>query len=175
MKKIIVSLFTTILLFSCDSNQNITSFKIKNPYISEIVVENVSVSIFPGDAGGIEPNVNRWRRQLNLSPLSIEQLSKEKLNNPLLGDYYLFHEINNNENRAIIAAIIPQENQTIFVKMNTSATLSYDRKYEFSLFCQSLYFNENKQIIWNAPKNWIQKDPIDMSEVFFEIKSSDEN
>ena len=177
MKNIIVVIIGSIILFSCDSNQNITSFKIKNPYLSKTktIIENVSVSIFPGDAGGIEQNVNRWRRQLNLPPQNIDVISKESMNNPLLGRYYLFHEFNNTENKAIIAAIIPQKNQTIFIKMNTSSALAYDRKYEFILFCQSLYFSEDNKIVWNAPKNWTEKNPVNMSEVFFEIKNSDED
>ncbi len=201
-------IIATIFLFSCDSNKNITSFKIKNPYLSEddrdfvwdadsrtivdknptsntpiqfldknsnIVNENVSISIFPGEAGGIVQNVNRWRRQLNLNPLSLDNINKEAMNNPLLGDYYLFHETNDKENKSIIAAIIPQKDNTIFIKMNTSALLSYDRKYEFTLFCQSLYLNEAQELVWNAPKDWIEKEPINMSKAFFEIKYSDEN
>ena len=78
-------------------------------------------------------------------------------------------------NQAILGAIINQKNQTIFIKMNTSALLSYDRKYEFQLFCQSLYFDENKILIWNAPKNWITKEPIPMSIAYFEIKNSNED
>ena len=201
-------IIATIFLFSCDSNKNITSFKIKNPYLSDrdrdfvldadsrtivdknptsntptqfvdknsnIVNENVSISIFPGEAGGVVQNVNRWRRQLNLNPLSLENINKEAMNNPLLGDYYLFHETNDKENKSIIAAIIPQKDNTIFIKMNTSALLSYDRKYEFTLFCQSLYLNEAQELVWNAPKDWIEKEPINMSKAFFEIKHSDEN
>ena len=201
-------IIATIFLFSCDSNKNITSFKIKNPYLSDrdrdfvldadsrtivdknptsntpiqfldknsnIVNENVSISIFPGEAGGIVQNVNRWRRQLNLNPLSLDNINKEAMNNPLLGNYYLFHETNDKENKSIIAAIIPQKDNTIFIKMNTSALLSYDRKYEFILFCQSLYLSEAQELVWNAPKGWIEKEPINMSKAFFEIKYSDEN
>ena len=188
-------IIATIFLFSCDSNKNITSFKIKNPYLSDrdrnlvlnvdsqtivdknsnIVNENVSISIFPGEAGGIKQNVNRWRRQLNLTPLPLDNINKEAMNNPLLGDYYLFHETNDKENKSIIAAIIPQKDNTIFIKMNTSALLSYDRKYEFTLFCQSLYLDEAQELVWNAPKGWIEKEPINMSKAFFEIKHSDEN
>jgi len=175
MNNIIVVLIATIFLFSCDSNKNITSFKIKNPYLSTLK-ENVSVSIFPGDAGGIEKNINRWRRQLNLTPLSIENINKETMNNPLLNcNYYLFHEINNQENKAILAAIIPQKDNTIFIKMNTSELLSYDRKYEFILFCQSLHFNDIQELVWTTPKGWIEKEPINMSKAFFEIRHSDEN
>jgi hypothetical protein len=30
----------------------------------------VTISRFPGDVGGLVPNLNRWRRQVNLGPLS---------------------------------------------------------------------------------------------------------
>ena len=59
--------------------------------------------------------------------------------------------------------------------MNTSALLSSDRIYEFTLFCQSLYFNEIQELVWNTPKGWIEKEPINMSKAFFEIQNSDEN
>ena len=44
-----------------------------------------------------EKNVNRWKRQLNLPSKSIDLINKKNMNNPFLGDYYLFHEINNQE------------------------------------------------------------------------------
>ena len=168
-------LIVNFLIFSCDSKEDITSFKIKNPYKNKAlkIDENVSVSIFPGEAGGIEQNVNRWRRQLNLQPVSLESMNKEKKQNPFLGEYYIFLEQNNTIDKAIIAAIIPQEQQTIFIKMNTSAKLSYERKYELTLFTQSLYFDENKKINFNAPSNWLEKKPINMSTLYFEL--NDEN
>jgi len=164
-------LIVNFLIFSCDSKEDITSFKIKNPYKNKVlkIDENVSVGIFPGEAGGIEQNLNRWRRQLNLQPVSLESMNKEKKQNPFLGEYYIFLEQNNTIDKAIIAAIIPQEQQTIFIKMNTSAKLSYERKYELTLFTQSLYFDENKKINFNAPSNWLEKKPINMSTLYFEL------
>jgi len=177
MKKIIAVIITNIILFSCDSNQNITSFKIKNPYLinKKEINENVSISILPRKKNNIEQNINRWRNQLNLP--ATNNINTELIKSPFesIGEYYFVHEINNNMNQAILGAIINQKNQTIFIKMNTSALLSYDRKYEFQLFCQSLYFDENKILIWNAPKNWITKEPIPMSIAYFEIKNSNED
>jgi len=177
MKKIIAAIIANIILFSCDSNQNITSFKIKNPYLIEkkITNENVSISILPSKVNIVELNINRWRNQLNLPP--INNINTELIKSPFksIGEYYLVHEINNNTNQAILGAIINHTDQTIFIKMNTSAILSYDRRYEFQLFCQSLYFDENNMLIWNTPKNWIEKVPIQHSIAYFEIKHSNEN
>ena len=100
-------------------------------------------------------------------------MNKEKKQNPFLGEYYIFLEQNITIDKAIIAAIIPQDDQTIFIKMNTSADLAYERKYELSLFSQSLYFDENKKINFNAPSNWLEKKPINMSTLYFEL--NDEN
>ena len=36
----------------------------------------IVVSVFPGDAGGLAANINRWRNQVNLPPLSDADLSR---------------------------------------------------------------------------------------------------
>ncbi len=79
---------------------SIAYFEIENS------TDNIAISAFPGDAGGIEPNVNRWRRQLNLFPISIDKMKKDIMYSPFFGEYYIFHETNSN-NKSIIAAIIP--------------------------------------------------------------------
>ena len=171
MKKIIVAIIANIILFSCDSEPNITSFKIKNSYYSnKNIKENISISIFKGDGGGIEQNVNRWRSQLNLPAKKIQNMNSKIINSPFLGDFYIFYEFNPHNKKAIIGAIMPQNDQTIFIKINTSEILANERKYELELFCQSLYFNENKNLMWNAPKNWKQK-PVrsNLDVAYFEI------
>ena len=178
MKNIIVALIASIILFSCDSEPDITSFKIKNPYSNQKknIKENVSISIFSGDGGGLEKNVNRWRRQLNLPSEKIENLNLKIINNPYLNDIYIVHAINSSDYRAIIGAIIPQKDETIFIKINTSESMTNERKYELELFCKSLHFDENQNLLWNAPKNWIQKPPSsNLNIAYFEINDSDEN
>ena len=170
---IIISLF----LLSCNSEPNITTFKIKNPYLAnkKDVQENISVSVFPGEAGGEEQNINRWRRQIGLPPKTLESIIKIEYQNPFIGKYFAYDLVNKINDKAILAAIISQENQTIFIKMNTSATLINDRKYEFNLFCQSLYFDENQNIKGTSPNNWSQKKPINLSVLYYEIESNDED
>jgi hypothetical protein len=50
----------------------IESFKVDGPNASS---GDVSITAFPGEAGGLSSNLNRWRGQLQLPPLSNEQLS----------------------------------------------------------------------------------------------------
>ena len=170
---IIISLF----LLSCNSEPNITSFKIKNPYLAnkKDVKENISVTILHGEAGGEEQNINRWRGQIGLPLNNLESIIKTEYQNPFLGKYFLYDLVNTVNDKAILAAIIPQDNQTIFVKMNTSSRSINDRQYEFNLFCQSLYFDQNQKIVGNSPSNWIQKEPIDFSVLYYEIKDLDED
>ena len=70
--------------------------------------DNIAISIFPGEAGGIEENVNRWRKQLTLPAQNFNQFKKDIMNSPFFGDYYIFHETNTNN--SIIAAIIQIKN-----------------------------------------------------------------
>ena len=177
IKNITAFIITSLFLLSCNSEPNITTFKIKNPYLANKrdIQENVSVSIFPGEAGGEEQNINRWRRQINLPPKSLESTIKIEYQNPSLGKYFVYNLTNTINEKAILAAIIPQVDQTIFIKMNTSSSLINDRKYEFNLFCQSLYFDENQKISGTSPNNWIQKKPINLSVLYYEIKGNDED
>ena len=107
---------------------------------------DLSITVFPGDAGGIESNVNRWRRQINLTPLDLNQLMNESsTQSSMLGEYYIFDLYNENNNQAMIAAILPYYDnsnsiiETIFVKMMGSSDTLSDLKYEFELFCKSIH------------------------------------
>ena len=109
-------------------------------------IVDLSITVFPGDAGGIESNVNRWRRQINLTPLDLNQLMNESLiQSSMLGEFYIFDLYNESNNQAMIAAILPcyyNSNsiiETIFVKMMGSIDTLSDLKYEFELFCKSIH------------------------------------
>jgi len=110
-------------------------------------VIDVSIIIFPGDAGGIEQNVNRWRRQINLESQNIEPILKNAYKqSSMLGEYFIFYLENKTTNQSIIAAIIPYLDdeqtisETIFIKMNGSIHVLQELKYEFELFCKSMHW-----------------------------------
>ena len=108
---------------------------------------DLSITTFPGDAGGIEQNVNRWRRQINLDAQNIDLIIKDAQKaSSLLGDYFIFELTNKINTQTIIAAIIPyldnteSVSETIFIKMNGSENNLKELKYEFELFCKSIHW-----------------------------------
>tara|TARA_B110000263_G_scaffold144180_1_gene125085 strand:- start:3098 stop:3676 length:579 start_codon:yes stop_codon:yes gene_type:complete len=110
-------------------------------------IVDLSITIFPGDAGGIEQNVNRWRKQINLESQNIETILKNAYKeSSLLGKYFIFYLKNKTNGQSIIAAIIPYSDngqsisETIFIKMNGSVNVLQELKYEFELFCKSIHW-----------------------------------
>ena len=166
----------SIVLFSCNSENNITIYKIKKPEInntSTVLLKwvapktwevldpgnmllasfqafdsknepvNISLSMFPGDAGGLEGNVNRWRNQIGLPTQNNEQILNNIQNMmlPLLGNAQIVNLDNIPNNKSIIVVIIPnQKDQTIFVKIIGNSHTVYELKEEFDLFYQSIYW-----------------------------------
>src|ERR1700758_619522 len=55
------------------SEMRLGSFKVDGPNAASA---DVSVIAFPGEAGGLISNINRWRGQLQLPPLDEDQLSQ---------------------------------------------------------------------------------------------------
>ena len=101
--------------------------------------------MFPGNVGGIENNVNRWRNQINLKPQTMAEISKyiQDTTLPLLGDAQIVNLNNPQNNQGMKVVIIPnQNNQTIFVKMMGEFDFISELDYEFNLFLQSIYWGE---------------------------------
>lgn len=200
--KMIISVATIILLFSCDTKEKITTYKIKKPEVIQptevfsniIPIEapsditskqrndnalklnwttpsaweelepgnmlmanfnvidssknkstNISISMFPGNVGGIENNVNRWRNQINLKPQTMVEISKyiQDTTLPLLGDAQIVNLNNPQNNQGMKVVIIPnQNNQTIFVKMMGEFDSVSELDYEFNIFLQSIHWGE---------------------------------
>src|SRR6476469_7004286 len=55
------------------SEMRLGSFKVEGPNAASA---DISVIAFPGEAGGLLSNINRWRGQLQLPPLEEDQLWK---------------------------------------------------------------------------------------------------
>jgi len=103
---------------------------------------DLSVIKLDGSGGGIEANINRWRRQLNLTPLSLVAIEKDitsKQGN--LGNYKMIEIINSETNDAFLCAIILLKDSTIFVKLSLKIEGIAEIKNEFITFCSSLNFD----------------------------------
>ena len=100
---------------------------------------DLSVTKFGGDAGGIKANVNRWRKQIGLSPETLENIqSKAIYGTSLLGKYTAYKLTNNeNQNLAFLCMILPLDNSVIFVKLSSTINALEILEKEFDTFCSS--------------------------------------
>lgn len=105
-----------------------------------------SVIVLSGEAGGIEPNLNRWRGQMELSPLSSDELARLATFD-LLDSQATYMEctgtLPTGEAWALLGLICPLANETIFVKMTGPAASVIPEKEHFMAFVRSFHFEED--------------------------------
>lgn len=80
---------------------------------------DVSVTVFPGPAGGELANVNRWRNQIGLAPIDEAELARGRkaLKSPA-GDLAIFDYTSDGATRTrLVAAILFAGGNSWFVKM----------------------------------------------------------
>ena len=100
---------------------------------------DLSVIQLGGTGGGIEANVNRWRRQLNLEPQSLSEIKREMIENKGgLGFYNVIRITNEKLGSAFLCAILPAGNQTLFVKLSAGPKGIREIETDFISFCSSL-------------------------------------
>ena len=100
---------------------------------------DLSVIQLGGEGGGLESNVNRWRRQLSMETISLEAIKKDiNIQIGKLGEYSLIKIINDKTNDAFVCAIVPFSEQTLFVKLSMKANYLTDIEGDFVKFCSSL-------------------------------------
>lgn len=106
-----------------------------------------AVSVLVGEAGGVVPNLNRWRSQLGLPPLMEADIaSLETLE--ILGVRATFMECTGPQQNldapppALLGLICPLPTYTVFVKMMGPAPEVHGERDRFMAFVQSLYFDE---------------------------------
>ncbi len=71
----------------------------------------VSISSFPGDVGGLLPNINRWRRQIGLPPTDAPETETLQYADGSATYVYM-----TNGDQALAAAIVPRGPNTWFFK-----------------------------------------------------------
>ena len=123
---------------STGSTMRLASFEV--PYTGD--KGDLSVIQLAGTGGGLEPNINRWRRQLGLEPQSLIEIEKDLKNtNGKLGEYKMIKIVNNSNNSAFLAAIIPIGNKTLFVKLAANPSGIQEIISDFESFCSSIYYS----------------------------------
>jgi len=177
---IFFSCFFCLILFSCQSKNNVRTYQLAKTSINEKIIEekqqvekskeliwikpeswsksegssmrlvsfsvpysegmgDLSVIKLSGTGGGMESNINRWRRQLGLSPLGIEEINQSIIIiEGNLGRYSMIAIRNEDDGLAFLCAILPLVNSTLFVKLSLSSIGIKDVKTDFINFCSSL-------------------------------------
>ena len=102
----------------------------------------ISITEFPGLAGGIKDNVNRWRKQVNLPTQNIDQINNEsKIYSNSMTEFSM-HKISNVENPdlAFLCVIMPLQQSTVFVKLESSIEGLNESENIFLDFCSSFEY-----------------------------------
>jgi len=97
----------------------------------------ISVSAFPGEVGGVLANVNRWRGQLSLAPITEADLPKttapvENLSGAVLADLS-----SADGTKRTLAVIVPCAGQTAFYKMTGAPAAVEAERTRFIAFVQA--------------------------------------
>ena len=103
-------------------------------------VGDLSVVSLSGISGGLLANVNRWRGQINLDPISENQiLEVSEVGESKMGAFRIFKMLNKlNKEKAIIAAVLPTGNKTFFIKLTVSQQGLFELESVFEKFCSSI-------------------------------------
>ena len=96
----------------------------------------VTISIFPGETGGLRANVDRWRRQLGLGPISDEELPKVQAPLDLPGTTATVIDMTGKEQRMVVALIVRGES-TWFIKLLGEAAAVEAEKKAFLEFVKT--------------------------------------
>jgi hypothetical protein len=96
----------------------------------------VTVSIFPTEAGGRLANINRWRGQIGLGPVSEGELAKLVAPLDPANSAAILVDMTNNA-RQLIGAIVPRGGQWFYYKLMGDAAAVAPEKEAFVAFVKS--------------------------------------
>lgn len=98
----------------------------------------VSVTKLAGEAGGLLANINRWRMQLGLSPVTASELSSITNQLAWADANAVVVDIANETNQTrLVTALVPRSDQTVFYKLTGNETVVDREKAAFLRFVQS--------------------------------------
>jgi hypothetical protein len=105
----------------------------------------VNVSNSNGEGGGLAGNVNRWRGQLGLAPLSEADINKLVKAIDVPGGQASFVDLSGTDARTgqptrLIGAIVPQSGQTWFYKLMGDAKVVESQKDAFTKYVQGVKY-----------------------------------
>jgi hypothetical protein len=106
----------------------------------------VNVSMLAAQGGGMLMNINRWRGQLGLSPLSEDEFSKQAQTVDVTGKKGTLIEMSGKDmrtgkNARLVGIIVPEANDTWFYKLMGDEQIVGQQKDAFIKFVQTAKFS----------------------------------
>jgi hypothetical protein len=101
---------------------------------------DVSISAFPGTAGGNLANINRWRAQVGLMPLETigDSVTKEQIG----GRQVLLADFAGPNGQRVLGAIVSDKSRTWFFKMQGPTDAIGKQKDGFLALVRSMTWRE---------------------------------
>ena len=102
----------------------------------------VTVSVFPGDVGGLMANVNRWRRQIGLSDVGEAELPRLVSALDVEGGKAMLVDMSGQDAKTgkksrLIGVVLPRGGETWFYKLMGDETVAAEQKAAFIKFVQT--------------------------------------
>jgi hypothetical protein len=132
------------------SEMRLGSFQVAGPNDE---TADISITAFPGDAGGVESNINRWRGQVHQPTLEGDQLAQSWQEETVDGVPTIIVDLQTpagtEKTDAILGAVMRTSDRTWFVKMTGPPDLLKTQRENFLGFVRSFHFpstsDEEKQ------------------------------
>ncbi len=105
----------------------------------------VNISSSSGEGGGLIGNINRWRGQLGLTPLSDDDANKSVMVIDVAGGKASLVDMSGTDARTgqatrLVGVVVPQSGQTWFYKLMGDAKVVESQKAAFTQFVQSVKY-----------------------------------
>ena len=102
----------------------------------------LTVSVFPGEVGGVLANVNRWRKQVNLPEVGLADLSTVVSALDVVGGKAMLVDMSGQDSKTskkarLVGVILPQGNRTWFYKLMGDEGVAEKEKAAFVKFVQT--------------------------------------
>ena len=157
-----------------------------------------TLSLLSGMAGGLEANVNRWRKQMSLPPASAEELAAlpkltwlgvDAREVSLEGDYRGMGDVVQVPQAQLLGRVAVLPEGTAFLKLVGPAGVVAVERARFTALAESLKVEmtapakpdagpsgappgERQRLAWTAPEGWVQGPPRPMREVTYSPASA---
>ena len=114
------------------------SWKVASPDNQDSI--DISVTVFPGDVGGMLANVNRWRGQLGLKPWDDMILNSHLQDVVIAGLNAKLVVLLEEGDKGTLGAILPREGFTWFFKMTGPKGMVSKEEAYFRQFLTTVHF-----------------------------------